>query len=298
MSSVTGAIQLLSALKWRKYLPKNRAQKNIVLAVFLGSGGSIVALLIQKFLKKKQHREELITTTKKVQRSKHQVDALFFHRLVHIIKILVPSIRTVEFVHICVLTFFLFARTVLSIQIADITGLNAQYLVQKRWKDTIRGVLYFAAIGIPASCVNSGLRYETGILALRFRKRLSEHVNKEYLRGVNFYKAAYLGGDNKIDNADQRVTADIEKFCDGLSNLYTTIFKPTLDVILFTRKLNQVMGFRGPLLLYAYYVFSGILKRYIMPAFGRLTARESELEGDYRMAHQRLITNAEEIAFF
>jgi ABC-type uncharacterized transport system fused permease/ATPase subunit len=29
-----------------------------------------------------------------------------------------------------------------------------------------------------------------------------------------------------------------------------------------------------------------------------LTARESELEGDYRMAHQRLITNAEEIAFY
>lgn len=35
-----------------------------------------------------------------------------------------------------------------------------------------------------------------------------------------------------------------------------------------------------------------------MPAFGRLTARASELEGDYRTAHQRLITNAEEIAFY
>jgi len=35
-----------------------------------------------------------------------------------------------------------------------------------------------------------------------------------------------------------------------------------------------------------------------MPAFGRLTARESELEGNYRTAHQRLIYNAEEIAFY
>jgi ABC-type uncharacterized transport system fused permease/ATPase subunit len=29
-----------------------------------------------------------------------------------------------------------------------------------------------------------------------------------------------------------------------------------------------------------------------------MTARESELEGDYRTAHQRLISNAEEIAFY
>jgi ABC-type uncharacterized transport system fused permease/ATPase subunit len=29
-----------------------------------------------------------------------------------------------------------------------------------------------------------------------------------------------------------------------------------------------------------------------------LTARESELDGDYRMAQQRLITNSEEIAFY
>lgn len=35
-----------------------------------------------------------------------------------------------------------------------------------------------------------------------------------------------------------------------------------------------------------------------MPNLGKLVARESELEGYYRTAHNRLITNSEEIAFY
>jgi hypothetical protein len=74
-------------------------------------------------------------------------------------------------------------------------------LVERRWTETVKGILMFGAVGIPASCVNSGLRYETGMLALRLRKRLSERINKVYLTGVNFYKASHLGGENRIDNA-------------------------------------------------------------------------------------------------
>lgn len=48
-----------------------------------------------------------------------------------------------------------------------------------------------------------------------------------------------------------------------------------------------MLGWRGPVFLFLYYFMSGAFKRFIMPAFGRLTARASELEGDYRTAHQR-----------
>jgi ABC-type uncharacterized transport system fused permease/ATPase subunit len=40
------------------------------------------------------------------------------------------------------------------------------------------------------------------------------------------------------------------------------------------------------------------VKKKIMPHLGQLVARESELEGFYRTAHNRLITNSEEIAFY
>jgi ATP-binding cassette subfamily D (ALD) long-chain fatty acid import protein len=41
-----------------------------------------------------------------------------------------------------------------------------------------------------------------------------------------------------------------------------------------------------------------VLLRKVSPAFGKLAAIEARLEGDYRNAHSRLITNAEEIAFY
>lgn len=50
--------------------------------------------------------------------------------------------------------------------------------------------------------------------------------------------------------------------------------------------------------MYGYFVLSGVIKRNIMPSFGKFVARESELEGYYRTAHQRIITNSEEIAFY
>lgn len=96
------------------------------------------------------------------------------------------------------------------------------------------------------------MKYETTTLALKFRKNLTEHVHEKYLSGTNFYKASNLGGQARIDNADQRVTQDImvflslksilsityqrQLFSDALSQLYVTIFKPFLDVVLNTYK--------------------------------------------------------------
>eukprot|EP01133_Synstelium_polycarpum_P013610 gene13610-16017_t len=231
-------------------------------------------------------------------RKKVTVDAVFFRRLAKIIRIIIPSVKSKEFLSLLFLTSLLFARTMLSVSIAEIAGKNAQNLVARQWAEMRKGVLKFALISIPASFVNSTLKYETDMLALRFRKRLSEHVHREYLEGVNFYKASHLGGANRIDNADQRVTSDIEQFCNSMSNLYTTVFKPVLDLLLFTQKLVGVMGWASPMMMFGYFILSGLLKRVIMPPFGRLTAKQSELEGNYRTVHQRLITNAEEIAFY
>jgi hypothetical protein len=71
-------------------------------------------------------------------------------------------------------------------------GRNAQVLVEGKWRETVRGIALFAALGIPASVVNAGLKYETSILALRFRKALSEKIDMAYLRGMNYYKSTYL----------------------------------------------------------------------------------------------------------
>lgn len=68
--------------------------------------------------------------------------------------------------------------------------------------------------------------------------------------------------------------------------------------MLFSRKLAELMGWTGPLVVIAWYLFSGILLKLISPSFGKLIAVEQRLEGEYRASQTDLVHHAEEIAFF
>jgi ATP-binding cassette subfamily D (ALD) protein 3 len=48
----------------------------------------------------------------------------------------------------------------------------------------------------------------------------------------------------------------------------------------------------------AWYFLSGVVIRFISPPFGKLTAIEQKLEGEYRAKHSDLINHSEEIAFY
>lgn len=51
-------------------------------------------------------------------------------------------------------------------------------------------------------------------------------------------------------------------------------------------------------LIFGNYFFTAWLLRRVTPGFGRLAQVEAKLEGDFRGVHSRLITNAEEVAFY
>ena len=82
-----------------------------------------------------------------------------------------------------------------------------------------------------------------------------------------------------------------------MSELYSYTFKPLLDVVLFTRSLSIIMGYRAQAMLYAYYLLCAALLRATSPPLALLTAQEAALAGSFRGAHQRLAAHAEEVAF-
>ena len=51
--------------------------------------------------------------------------------------------------------------------------------------------------------------------------------------------------DAGLTGADQRITEDVEKFAHAIADLYGYTFKPLLDVLLFTRSLSRIMGYKG-----------------------------------------------------
>lgn len=49
------------------------------------------------------------------------------------------------------------------------------------------------------------------------------------------------------------MTADIEKWANSLSLIYSNFTKPVLDILLFSKKLAELVGWRGPAVVVGWY---------------------------------------------
>ena len=188
----------------------------------------------------------------------------------------------------------LISRTLLTDQISRIEARAGRHLIAQNFGAFGRGLAAFAGVAIPAAAVNAGLKLFQKEIALAFQGRLTRRLHAAYSNNRAYYSASVLGG---LTGADQRITEDVEKFCACVSELYSYTFKPLLDVILFTRSLARIMGYKGQLALYGYYFLSAAALRRLSPPLAAMTAQEAALSGAFRAAHARLVGSAEEVAF-
>lgn len=224
------------------------------------------------------------------------VDMDFFQKLFKLLKIAVPKLLSRETFSIGLLSGLLVLRTVLSIYVSEINGSIVKAIVKKDIYKFFRQILILGLYSLPSAIVNSSLDHLNKLLGLYFRENLTKYFHSKYLSNMCFYQITNL--DNRIQNPDQIFTNDLEKWAYSLSNLYSNFSKPVLDIVLFSRKLSETLGYEGPLLMIGWYVISGIIIKFIAPPFGKLTAIEQTLEGEFRACHSALITHSEEIAFY
>lgn len=187
-------------------------------------------------------------------RSRGNVDKKFFRRILKLIKVCVPSWKSREAKLLAILTIMLLVRTYLSVQLADVNGMVVHGIIKVDKSVFLRGLLAIASYAIPSSFVNSLIEYLNAQLALCFRERLTKHYHNSYIKDKMFYQICNL--DDRIANPDQRLTVDINKWSQSLSNLYSNFSKPLLDVVLFGKKLGEQVGVEGVLLPLGWYLFS------------------------------------------
>lgn len=111
-----------------------------------------------------------------------------------------------------------------------------------------------------------------------------------------FYKIANL--DDRIRNADQLITQDVNRFCHSLAELYSNLAKPLLDTAIYNIQLAHNVGGEGLFGVSVIVHLSAWALRKMTPPFGKMVAEEARLEGEFRFSHSRLIENAEEIALY
>jgi len=229
--------------------------------------------------------------------SKVAVNQEFFRDLWKLLKILVPGPLSVESGVALSVSGLLVARTYFDLAILELTTrIEGEIIVERSTKGFIRAVVDFIAVMVPVSCVNSLLKYCQYELALRFRKRLTDHLMDTYMDGFTYYQISNL--DNRITNPDQLLTQDVERFCNSVSDLYSNVSKPLLDIFLFARKLDRNIGKQAPSSMALYLLLTGAVLTRMRKPTGRFTAAMQHLEGEYRAVNSRIQTYAEEVAFY
>ncbi|XP_068202101.1 ATP-binding cassette sub-family D member 3 [Palaemon carinicauda] len=229
-------------------------------------------------------------------KKKIQVNSEFLKSLRRILKILVPGIWTPEASFLLLVATTLVIRSMCDIWMIHNGTLIESAIISKDLNRFIRNLSEFV-LAMPAiSLVNNVLKFGLNELKLRFRTRLSNHLYDNYLKGFTYYKMSNL--DNRISNADQLLTQDVEKFCDSVVELYSNISKPILDILIYVQKLTQAIGGQAPSVMILYLILSGSVLTHLRRPISKFTVTEQRLEGEFRFVNSRLITNSEEVAFY
>ncbi|CAK1546731.1 unnamed protein product [Leptosia nina] len=226
----------------------------------------------------------------------------FLRQLVSLAKIMVPGFRSHEVALLSAHTLCLFTRTFLSIYVASLEGSIVKHIVQKDMRAFAALLLQWFGIAVPATFINSMIRYLEGRLALAFRTRLVNHAYELYFKNQTYYRVANL--DARIENADHRLTEDVSVFAQSVAHLYSSLTKPCFDLLLIVLTLasysSKMKGniFLGPGIATFVICLTGQLLRLLSPRFGALAGEEARMKANLRHVHSRLIAHAEEVAFY
>jgi len=120
------------------------------------------------------------------------VNAQFVKQLRQLLKIIIPGLWTKEFALLVFHTISLVSRTFLSIYVAQLDGHIVKSIVQRDVRQFILNLLLWLGIAIPATFVNSLIRFLECQLGLSLRSRLVRHAYDMYFRDQTYYRFVYF----------------------------------------------------------------------------------------------------------
>ncbi|KAF6729871.1 ATP-binding cassette sub-family D member 3 [Oryzias melastigma] len=238
----------------------------------------------------------LLNPEKDAKRDKAAVDKTFFLRILGILRIMVPGVFCMETTYLILIASMLVTRTYCDVWMIQNGTMIESAIIGRSTKDFKIYLFSFIKFMPAIALVNNLLKLGLNELKLKFRERLTKKLYDQYLQGYTYYKMGNL--DNRIANADQLLTQDVEKFCNSVVDLYSNLSKPLLDIALYIFKLTNAIGAQGPAVMMAYLLISGLFLTRLRRPIGKMTVTEQRYEGEYRYVNSRLITNSEEIAFY
>jgi ATP-binding cassette subfamily D (ALD) protein 4 len=210
----------------------------------------------------------------------HGFNVLFVKRFLRLVRVVFPRV--------CCKSLLLLAILMLTQSAVEynvyLTGLIPSqfiYVLDTRDMSGFKRALWMSTVTVVSVsiCKSAGLLV-SGLLYVRGRGLIVRRLHQLYFRGINYYHVNVT--DHSIDNPDQRITQDVDKFCDQMTQVLPNIILSPAIIAYYTYKTFQSMGYLGPLCIYAYFVASSVISKLLVGSIAPMVVRQEKLEGDFR----------------
>uniref|UniRef100_A0A452HQ40 Uncharacterized protein n=1 Tax=Gopherus agassizii TaxID=38772 RepID=A0A452HQ40_9SAUR len=162
------------------------------------------------------------------------------------------------------------------------------------------GFKTLTAIAVILIVLNSTLKsldqFICNLMYVSWRKTLTEYLHGYYFKGQVYYTLNVLRED--IDNPDQRISQDVERFCRQLSSMASKLIISPFTLGYYTYQCFHSTGWLGPVSIFGYFVIGTVVNKVLMSPIVSKLVHQEKLEGDFRFKHMQIRVNAEPAAFY
>jgi len=125
-------------------------------------------------------------------RKKISVNDAFYKQLRQLLRIIIPGLWTKECVLLVLHTASLVSRTFLSVYVAQLDGYIVKAIVQRDVRRFVLMLSLWLGIAVPATFVNSFIRFLANHLGLAMRTRLVQHAYQMYFHSQTYYRSVNM----------------------------------------------------------------------------------------------------------
>lgn len=225
-----------------------------------------------------------------------RLDVQFLQRFLQIQKVLFPSWSSQNaLMFLTLLCVALLEQLV----IYRVGLIPSQYFGVLGNKD-LNGFKTLTFLSVVLIVLNSVLKsfdqFTCNLLYVSWRKDLTEHLHRLYFRSRVYYTLNVLRDD--VDNPDQRISQDVERFCRQLSSMASKLIISPFTLVYYTYQCFRSTSWLGPVSIFGYFILGTVVNRVLMSPIVAKLVQQEKLEGDFRFKHMQIRVNAEPAAFF
>ncbi|XP_015674864.1 ATP-binding cassette sub-family D member 4 [Protobothrops mucrosquamatus] len=233
-------------------------------------------------------------TTRKTIRP--QLDRQFLHRFLKIQTVLFPTFTSKNVLMFLTLLVVALLTQLIIYQVGLIPSQYFSVLGRKDLHEFNRVTAVALILIVLNSLLKSLDQFICNLMYVSWRKTLTEYLHGYYFQGQEYYTLNVLH--EEIDNPDQRISQDVERFCKQLSSMASKVIISPFTLAYYTYQCFYSTGWLGPLSIFGYFIIGTIVNKFLMsPIISKLVHQE-KLEGDFRFKHMQLRVNAESVAFY